>query len=534
MKRIVMLLAVALMLNPARAIEISGFDVQMNPSGHAPLTALASFRTDVPATITVKITDGAASEVELGGEPATDHAVPVLGMRPNREHTLTIVATAEDGSSTAVSQGGLTTDPLPDDFPPLAIKVRRSRNMEPGYSLIPMIRWPKEGNDDTYGLAFALDSEGEVVWYYRTDHGVLELTRMRNGNLLYTSGRDGRMFEIDMLGNVIQHWHTTGVPKDDIPDGSIPVAIDTFHHEVIELPSGNFLGLSTEVRDYEDYPTSVENPDEDREPTQVIGDTLVEFKRDGTIVRDWKMLDILDPYRVYHGSLGTGFYAEVYEDVLEKPARDWGHVNAVFYDERDESVLLSFYHQGAAVKFSLKTGEVVWILCESEDWREPWLSKRLQPAGDDVMLNTRQHGIEITPNDTILLYDNGGYREGPLPEGAPEGGNFSRAVEYKVDEEAGTVDEVWAFGGAEDNWFFSPFICDADWMPETGNILITDGGRIADKDGNDTASFAGRHWARIVEVTHEMPARKVFELVIDDPAMGWAVYRSERIPSLYP
>ena len=45
--------------------------------------------------------------------------------------------------------------------------------------------------------------------------------------------------------------------------------------------------------------------------------------------------------------------------------------------------------------------------------------------------------------------------------------------------------------------------------------------------------FAGRHWARIFEVTHDQPARKVWEIVIDDPTMGWAVYRSQRFPDLY-
>ena len=37
-----------------------------------------------------------------------------------------------------------------------------------------------------------------------------------------------------------------------------------------------------------------------------------------------------------------------------------------------------------------------------------------------------------------------------------------------------------------------------------------------------------------MEVTHDEPAEKVWELVIDDPAGGWASYRVERVPSLYP
>lgn len=37
-----------------------------------------------------------------------------------------------------------------------------------------------------------------------------------------------------------------------------------------------------------------------------------------------------------------------------------------------------------------------------------------------------------------------------------------------------------------------------------------------------------------VEVTREMPARVVFEVLVDDPGSGWTVCRSERLPSLDP
>ena len=41
-------------------------------------------------------------------------------------------------------------------------------------------------------------------------------------------------------------------------------------------------------------------------------------------------------------------------------------------------------------------------------------------------------------------------------------------------------------------------------------------------------------WARILEVTHTVPAEMVFELVIDDdPSSGWRVYRVGRLPIQY-
>ena len=79
----------------------------------------------------------------------------------------------------------------------------------------------------------------------------------------------------------------------------------------------------------------------------------------------------------------------------------------------------------------------------------------------------------------------------------------------------------------------SPFISDADHLPDTGNVLITDGGRIVGKDGKQLTDFGGRHWARVLEVTYE-GKEKVWEMVIDDPAMPYSIYRAQRLRSLYP
>ena len=69
-------------------------------------------------------------------------------------------------------------------------------------------------------------------------------------------------------------------------------------------------------------------------------------------------------------------------------------------------------------------------------------------------------------------------------------------------------------------------------------MLITDGGRVRDQQGLPSANIVGdHHWARIVEVTHDDHPDKVFELTVDsndaDDGIGWAIFRSERLPSLH-
>jgi hypothetical protein len=357
---------------------------------------------------------------------------------------------------------------------------------------------------------------------------------MYNGNIAYQTDRNGQMSEIDMLGNVVRRWHSTGVPKD-VPEGSVPVETDTFHHNFDVKPDGNFMILSTEVRDFEAYPASESEVPPPTAPSQVIGDVILEVEPNGKIVREFKLFDLIDPTRIGFDSLQTFFYAQVYKDVLKAPGKDWSHTNSVFYDAKSDCAILSARHLDMVYKLDLKTGKLRWILGNHDDWNEKEAKLLLTPAGEPFKWQYHQHAAKVTPQGTILLFDNGNNRARPGQERMKPQDSYSRAVEYKVDEQAMTVQQVWTYGdenGAEH--FFSPFICDVDVLPETGNVLITDGGRLKDKDGNQSANiFGDRHWSRILEVTHESPPSKVFELVIDDPSIGWAVFRSDRIPSLY-
>jgi arylsulfate sulfotransferase len=135
-----------------------------------------------------------------------------------------------------------------------------------------------------------------------------------------------------------------------------------------------------------------------------------------------------------------------------------------------------------------------------------------------------------------LLFDNGNFRSLPPKTKMAGRDSYSRVMELAIDAKAKTARQVWKYGGPGDGIFFSPFISEADLLPNTGNLLVTDGGRVLDKDGHLSDDIAkGHHAARIAEVTYADPPQKVFELVVesgekDDP-IGWAVYRSERLPA---
>ena len=203
---------------------------------------------------------------------------------------------------------------------------------------------------------------------------------------------------------------------------------------------------------------------------------MVEFSpADGTIINQWSLLDLLDPYKIGYDSLG-GFWNTTFPEI-EGGTRDWAHANAVIHDPSDDSIIVSLRHQDAVVKFSRQTGQIVWILGTHDNWDPVQFgSFLLNPVGDDFLFQYHQHAPEITEDGTIVLYDNGNYKATPFDPKLPATENFSRAVEYSIDEETKEVTQVWEFGQFDDPVRYAPFIGDADTQPLTGNVLITHGG----------------------------------------------------------
>ena len=207
-------------------------------------------------------------------------------MRPGREHQVRLVVRDESGLTASTQPLTLTTDPLPDDFPSIEVLISEPDRMEAGVTMFNVIHWPASGTDNNYGLLVALDAAGEVVWYFKTGSHVGDARRLANGNILYMSGRAGHLYEIDMLGNIMAEWHTDRAPENELGPGSIRVDTETFHHEAFETASGNILTISSEVREFERYPTSATDPTAPRATANVLGDVLVEFTRAGDIVHE--------------------------------------------------------------------------------------------------------------------------------------------------------------------------------------------------------------------------------------------------------
>ena len=516
---------------------LSNPEISPNPNTSAPLVAFLECSTDEPSRVVLIVSDGKVErEIRLREDFATDHRLPVLGLVAGRAYSIRVRAVDLAGNWVeAESQLEYRTPSLPDDFPPIAVRASQPDRMEPGVTLLEVRRMR---NKELY-FFLAVNSRGEVIWYYRHKDSTRYLSILPNGNLLYLSNYN-KAIEIRLTGEIVRQWHAAKHPNNgnplDVSSESIPVNVETFHHEIIQVPSGNYMTLSTEMRTVNNFPKDPQNPKSQKVKANIIGDVVVEFQPDGKIVNQWNLLDLLDPNRYGYDSAGPYWDGKGYGHV-QGGTKDRDHANSLRYDQSDDSIIVSARHQDAVVKFSRQTGNLVWILGPHAGWAERWQPFLLRPLGF-LEWPSHQHDARITQDGSLSMFDNGNYRTWPPEPKAPAREAYSRAVEFKVDEQARTVEQVWAYGGPGPEAFFSSFQGGTEFLPITGNVLITDGGRTSTEQGEFARiAEAGRVAGRIVEVTHSESPEIVFELFVEDLSaekpFKWCIYRSHRLPSLY-
>ncbi|MEZ5394411.1 MAG: aryl-sulfate sulfotransferase [Bryobacterales bacterium] len=439
-----------------------------NPNPAVPLAAVVSFTTPEPVETTLSITDGTHSwEQTYDASHDPDKGLAVLGMRPNREHQITVQIASDSGSATSEPLT-FTTPALPEagiEFPPIQVLVSKPDRMEPGVTLFNPRRRRVGRSQEiadfnaAFGMLMALDSAGAPVWFYRTDSRISDFEISRNGNILYCT-EDYRLVEIDWLGNIIRQWYAKNRPEGPAAEGAIPVDALTFHHEIDETPDGNILVLSSEVKAIDDYYTSEYDQRAPRKRQQVMGDVIVEFDRNtGKVVWEWHAFDHMDPFRIGYETFSNFWNRRGFPGVV-----DWSHANNLLYDESDDSIVVNFRYQAAAMKIDRKTKEIKWIFGEPTGWGD-LSDKVLKPEGE-VRWPFHQHSPNPTPNGTLLIFDNGNYQARPFRKPAPVPSTYSRAVEYAIDERNRTVRELWQSEPNDENRVISIAMGDVDWLPQ--------------------------------------------------------------------
>ncbi|MDP7111290.1 MAG: aryl-sulfate sulfotransferase, partial [Myxococcota bacterium] len=240
------------------------------------------------------------------------------------------------------------------------------------------------------------------------------------------------------------------------------LAPGSLHHVFRQLPDGHYLTLEFEAQN------------------TVLEDVILELDGDGEVVWEWHAADHIPNATIEHV-----------------------HGNMALLGRDETAIFFNALLTRSFYKIDRESGEILWTFGEGgdftigtpHDW--PWVSFA--------------HAPQLLPDGHVLMYDNGGV----------ENHDFSRIVEYALDEESMTAELVWEYPGelADDHWY-TQFWGDADRLAN-GNTLVTAGSVIP----MDTPS-------RLFEVTAD--GAVVWQLEMASPSEGGLAgsYSSERIRPL--
>lgn len=425
-------------------------EITLNPSGIAPLSAALDLnpRQAISANLSVEGDIPVSKSFEVTGESS----LPVLGLYANTTNTVNLTLSGSNGL-TAEGSFQIETEPIPDFFPEIEINTIQESAMEPGLHFSEL-HIGNAGKFNSYPVIF--DNNEDIRWYI--DLSELETITWPiqfNNDHTFFAINGVTIFEYDMLGRKLNQ---------------VIVDYNNMHHEIIKLPNGNYV-----IAVWRDNTPFLDDEGIERDS---IEDMIIEVDpQSGEIITEWDMAEILDVDRV---------------DLVDPNNGDWFHMNAIWYDESDNSLIVSGRNQGL-VKVNWDN-ELQWILAPHKGWGKagrsgegsetsPFLLTAIDasenPYPEDVQEGTTQindfswawgqHAPMLLPNGNLFVFDNGTNRN------FGNASLHSKAIEYKIDEENMTIQQVWSYGKQRGGETYSSIISDVDYLTETGNRIFAPG-----------------------------------------------------------
>lgn len=389
-----------------------------NPYLIAPLTALILFETETDEAVSITVKgEEEDGDIHFTTKKERSHAIPVYGLRADTENTVIL----RDGSG-GVTTVAIRTAPLPE-----LVKIP-TYVKENGPYMREQLMFVSPTSE---ALIAGYDYRGECRWYC-TLNIVFAIHRLSNGNILIGTERlvappynTSGLYEMSLTGKIYKEYRIPG----------------SYHHDHAELPDGNLIALTQDLG------------------SGSVEDMVVLLDREtGEIKKTWDLKDAL-PMGAGAVSKGQNGY-------------DWFHNNAVWYDEKTDSLSLSGRNEDAVVNLDFATGKVNWILGDPECWPPEFVERYFfTPQGEPFEWCYGQHACQILPDGDLMVFDNGCWRKKSDPEWYPKGERYSRGVRYEIDREKRTVRQKWQYGKERGEAIFSPNISNIDYYGE-GHYLV--------------------------------------------------------------
>jgi hypothetical protein len=307
-----------------------------------------------------------------------------------------------------------STNSLPLDFPKITIGT--SNSPADGQIFLDNDNATFSPTDSIGNFIMILNNDGRVVKYKRTDQPALDFKVQPNGELSYA--------DIITLANgyFAVRWivvDTTLTPIDTIQCGNGYTA-DT--HDFLLLPNGHALVFASDPE-----PVDMSQVVPGGNPNAiVIGAVIQELDASKNVVFQWRSWDYL-PLTDSYSSLTTNTV-------------DLIHGNALEVDENG-NILFSMRSLSSIIKIDRQTGNIDWTLGGKQN-QFTFLNEHESNSPNYFSF---QHDIRELPNGDITLFDNGNQHTPP----------YSRAVEYRLDEQSRTADLVWEYRHTPDIFNFA-------------------------------------------------------------------------------
>lgn len=360
-------------------------------------------------------------------------------------------------------------DDLPSNFPTFTV-TPGTGTPAPGYIFLSPSHF-----QDTKGFNLIIDNSGNLVyWQEVTDGTPVDFQVLPNGQLGY-----GSMYEFSKVtgGGATKFWmmDSSYTIVDSFAMGNGYIAES---HEFQLLPNGHAVMLA-----YDLQPVDMSKIVAGGHPgAMVLGSIIQELDGDGNVIFQWRSWDHLD-------------LKDSYADLTQK-VFDPIHVNSIDMDS-DNNLIVSVMAFGEIAKINRQTGEIIWIMGgRNNQFAFVNDSEGSAYAPQYFMY---QHDVRRIDNGNILMID----------DGQPSVRQWTRVVEYQIDETAKTATKVWQYRHTPD--FYASSMGTAQRLPN-GNTLI----------GWGQASSTSATKTAVTEV--DPSGNVVLELAFDKNL--WASYRA--------
>ena len=505
-------------------------EVMMNPYGIAPLTAIIRdggyTLEDVKVRIVPKANGADLAYKVSSSQVLTHGGIPVFGLYPNYVNTVEVSYTRVNGQGKKESfndtiklfappvymeaSGNATEVEMPYGVevkkvdPKFKDRLYLVNNFVEKSGIGTRVVWNNPSGGalewNYYPQITMVDTAGDIRWY-------LFANPMYDLNSIYSAGVMMGFKQNDdglISWGYGQRYVKYDVMGREVFNRRLPLRFNDFSHSMDDAQNGHyFLRVSSS-----NYKRA------DGKNVHTVRDVIAEVDANGKVVDEWRLMDILDPYRdnvlkvLDQGAVCLNIDASLagktltseeiakadasdrFGDIVGTGAgRNWAHVNSVDYDPSDDSIIISSRHQSAMIKIG-RDKKVKWILGSPEGWKEAWAGKVLTPVDKngkpikcegskcegDFDWTWTQHTAfridEMSKGDIIYLsaFDNGdarGMEQPALPEM-----KYSRAVVYKIDQKKMTVEQVWEYGKERGHEWYSPVTSITEYQNDKNSVFV--------------------------------------------------------------